>query len=64
MLMANLQMLREKFDEKDQEFYRRSVWPEIENAQVKSSLELKDLKNDVSVAPAALGVGVIPELLT
>jgi hypothetical protein len=59
MLMANLQLLREKFDEKDQEFYRRSVWPEIENAQVKSSLEFKDLKNDVSVAPTALGVGVI-----
>lgn len=59
MLMANLRLLRDQFDEKDQDFYRRLVWPGIENAEIRPRLELRDLKNDVAVGPTDLGIGVI-----
>jgi hypothetical protein len=62
MLMANLKLLRDQFEEKDQEFYRRLVWAEIENARTQPRLALTDLKNQVSVGPNAIGVGVIQVL--
>jgi hypothetical protein len=40
LLMANLRLLREKFDEKDEDFYRQLVWPELESAEVRPELHL------------------------
>lgn len=59
LLMANLRLLREQFEEKDQEFYKKLIWPAIENSEIEPRLELRDLKNDVSVGPTDLGIGVI-----
>ncbi len=59
MVMANLRLLRDQYDEKDQDFYTKSIWPGIEKAQISPLLELRDLKNDVAVGPADLGTGVI-----
>lgn len=59
LLMANLRLLREKFEEKDENFYRQLVWPELEAAEVRPELHLYDLKNNVRVGCTDIGMGVI-----
>ncbi len=58
-LWANLNLLRQQYDEKDEEFYRKAIWAELEKISATTSLQFTDLKNQVPVGPADIGMGVL-----
>ncbi|MBI3867058.1 MAG: AAA family ATPase [Verrucomicrobia bacterium] len=59
MLMANLKLLRDNYEERDQEFYQKAIWPALQNTETQAALRFSDLANQVQVGPSDIGVGVI-----
>lgn len=58
-LMAELKLLKENYDDNDEEYFRTRIWPLIEAAETEARLELFDIRNDVPVGPSDVGIGIV-----